>query len=64
MKDGTHLLMAANPTSVKIPCVYISGRKAWPFREDLIIDFNIGSILCIMSCGSQPHLKEGVRFII
>ena len=64
LKDGTHLLIATNPTSAKIPCAYVSERKAWPFREDLIIGFNIGCILCIMSCGSQPHLKEGVRFII
>ena len=34
MKDGTHLLMATNPTSVKIPCVYISRKKTRPFRED------------------------------
>ena len=30
LKDGTHLLMATNSTSVKIPCVYISRRKARP----------------------------------
>ena len=56
MKDGTHLLVATNPTSVKIPCVYISGKKARPFREDLIIDSNIGCILCTMSCRSRGPL--------
>ena len=49
---------------MKIPCVYISGRKARPFRGDLIIDFNIGCILFTMSCRSQPYLKESLRFII
>ena len=53
LKDGTHLLIATNPTSVKIPCVYISGRQGRP-KEDLIADFDIGCILCTMSCRSQP----------
>ena len=44
IEGGAHLLIATNPTSVKIPCVYASGRKGKP-REDLITDFNIGCIL-------------------
>ena len=27
IEECNHLLMPTNPTSVKIPCVYISGRK-------------------------------------
>ena len=56
--------MATNPTSVKIPCVYIGGRKASPLRGNLVIDFSIVCILCAMSFRSQPLLKECVRFLI